>query len=718
MAEYACTQLTTKAMASDATCVCCHRRLQGVLIKGGRPLELLGNLTAASFDKSGTLTEGHFQLTRVHTFGGFSRQQALQLAAMLEQHSNHPIAHAIVGAAAAGGCMSAGGAAGAQMHVTEVVGKGLQGSWEGKPVAVGSWGFAQELLAAAQPAIDAAGDAAVHNHATCGSGCTYDHHLDHSSHDHKQYSHDSQHSQQQQQALQHREHVATMAEAKRLLSGADTAGSTVVCLVVEHKLVALLLLSDRARSDALAAVQQLQQLGVRCVMMTGDTMGAAAHVATQLGLGLEDVCAELLPQEKLELISTLRMRLAAARRREQQQRQYGDPRSWLSGWRQAKGLFGRSNTTTSSSGGGSGGSYCSSCGEAAEDCSCCAALEPNDSGGMRRSSSGGLKGTSGAGMRIDAAAGLRVAAASSSNGSKARSHQGVIIAHVGDGINDAPALAGADVGVAMGVAGAALAVDAADVALFSNNLTSLPFVVRLGRRASWVIAANTVFACTIKIAVLGAAAGGVASLWLSLLADVGSSLLVTLHALTLLRFEAGRDDASSSMSGVLYGSRLSGIPLVGLLEAQQQHAEGGGGAGVDSAGSAGAGGRRSALHWLQQLFLSLPGSSWLRPYDKLSDTTPGMSAAASRLPSSINHANHQGQLGHQHQAGCCAAEHQGLTPKAGQELREMAILACAGLGAHDDTTGLLAGGCGGGGVGAGGAGAHNSCFVIDNESEC
>ena len=52
---------------------------QGVLIKGGRPLELLGNLKAASFDKSGTLTEGHFQLTKVHTFEHFSKQQALQL---------------------------------------------------------------------------------------------------------------------------------------------------------------------------------------------------------------------------------------------------------------------------------------------------------------------------------------------------------------------------------------------------------------------------------------------------------------------------------------------------------------------------------------------------------------------------------------------------------------------------------------------------------------
>eukprot|EP00775_Hariotina_reticulata_P007797 gene7797-7994_t len=57
---------------------------------------------------------------------------------------------------------------------------------------------------------------------------------------------------------------------------------------------------------------------------------------------------------------------------------------------------------------------------------------------------------------------------------------------------------------------------------------------------------NTAFACSIKVAVLTAAAAGAASLWLSLLADVGSSLLVTLHALTLLRFEAAEDAAHAT----------------------------------------------------------------------------------------------------------------------------------------------------------------------------
>ncbi len=206
----------------------------GVLVKNAEVLEIFEKVDTLITDKTGTLTEGKPRLSSIVPAIGFTQEDVLTYAASVDQHSEHPLARAIVE-----GASERKAALSEPNEFESLTGRGVRGKFDGHAVAVGN----QTLLAE--------------------SGVP---------------------------------RGSLEADADRLRQ----EGQTVVFVVVDGSLAGLLGISDPIKDSALEAVQRLRKEGMQIVLVTGDNRATAATVARSLGI--ERVEAEVLPEQKVEVV--------------------------------------------------------------------------------------------------------------------------------------------------------------------------------------------------------------------------------------------------------------------------------------------------------------------------------------------------------------------------------------------------------------------------------
>ncbi|MEP2447743.1 MAG: heavy metal translocating P-type ATPase [Balneola sp.] len=215
----------------------------GVLIKGGRPLEDLGVLTALAFDKTGTLTEGKPKLTKVIPLGDINEDELLKIAVAVENLSDHPLAKAVV----RDGKERLDGADIPEAKDLEaVLGKGIKASLGEDKVYIGNLELFESL-----------DDKKPEN------------------------------------------------ETEEKVKSLESAGNTTMLIRQNDKYIGIIALMDTPRKEAKKTLERLKEIGIkRMIMLTGDNQKVADAVAKEIGL--TDAWGSLLPEEKVEAIKELR----------------------------------------------------------------------------------------------------------------------------------------------------------------------------------------------------------------------------------------------------------------------------------------------------------------------------------------------------------------------------------------------------------------------------